>query len=120
MTQIYLYVYFVVLILPYTIGTSLRREVSDEELKSSLNLQPIPFDSPAGKDILLYPGTDLTSFFKLMEYFVSQESQSYCGIASATIVLNALGDKVTRPVDPLYFPHPLFTQNLSRSTVSKS
>jgi hypothetical protein len=47
-------------------------------------------------------------FWRLNDYFVTQKTLTYCGIASSVMVLNAL--HVKRPVDPVLYPYSLFTQ----------
>ncbi|WP_161780244.1 phytochelatin synthase family protein [Ferriphaselus sp. R-1] len=47
-------------------------------------------------------------FWQLSPVFATQETQTYCAVASAVTVLNAL--PLSRPVDPAYAPYPFFTQ----------
>ena len=44
----------------------------------------------------------------LLAHFETQHTQSFCSIATAAMLLNALG--VPRPIDPAYAPYPYFTQ----------
>ena len=47
-------------------------------------------------------------YWQLAPVFVAQKTQSYCSVASAVTVLNAL--PIKRPVDPIYAPYAYFTQ----------
>ncbi len=47
-------------------------------------------------------------FWQLSPTFAVQSSQSYCAVASAITVLNAL--PINKPVDPAYEPYGYFTQ----------
>jgi Phytochelatin synthase len=49
------------------------------------------------------------AFFPLASNFVTQKTQSYCGVASIVMVLNALG--VPAPAVPEYEPYRTFTQD---------
>lgn len=44
-------------------------------------------------------------------YFVSQDTQTYCGVASSTMVLNALVPKEDRPTTLAWCPYHLFAQS---------
>ena len=48
-------------------------------------------------------------YWQLIPWFTNQINQSYCGVASAVTVLNAM--PIKKPVDPIYAPHAYFTQN---------
>lgn len=72
--------------------------------------QLVPFNSSAGMALLLEPQTAQASFFSLVQELATQETQSYCGVASAATMLNALPN-VPAPVDPVFSPHPYFTQD---------
>lgn len=50
----------------------------------------------------------LRAYVPLSVHFVTQETQSFCGVASMTIVLNALD--VPAPSTPAYEPYRTFTQ----------
>lgn len=57
-------------------------------------------------------------YWQLAPVFVAQQTQSYCAVASAVTVLNAMPLK--RPVDPTYAPYAYFTQrNFFSPAVSK-
>jgi hypothetical protein len=49
------------------------------------------------------------AYFPLADNFVTQKTQSYCGVASMVMVLNALG--LPGPVVPEYAPYRTFTQD---------
>ena len=49
------------------------------------------------------------SYFPLASNFVTQKTQSYCGVASIVMVLNALG--LPAPLVPEYAPYRTFTQD---------
>jgi hypothetical protein len=51
----------------------------------------------------------LRAFFPLSSNFVTQKTQSYCGVASTVMVLNALG--APAPTTPEYEPYHTFTQD---------
>jgi len=55
---------------------------------------------------------------KLLSHFTTQDTQTYCGIASAVMVLNASG--ITPPHDTQHSPHHYFTQeNFFNDSVKK-
>ncbi|MBL1263828.1 phytochelatin synthase family protein [Candidatus Methylomicrobium oryzae] len=68
----------------------------------------IPLTSPEG-ELLLYNSESRQDFLPLSVHFISQQNLAYCGTASMTMVLNALG--IPAPVDPVYVRFPMFTQN---------
>ena len=49
------------------------------------------------------------AYFPLADNFVTQKTQTYCGVASMVMVLNALG--VPAPASPEYAPYRTFTQD---------
>src|SRR5579862_1451561 len=49
------------------------------------------------------------AYFPLADNFVTQKTQTYCGVASIVMVLNALG--VPAPAVPEYEPYRTFTQD---------
>jgi hypothetical protein len=49
------------------------------------------------------------AYFPLAENFVTQKTQTYCGVASMVMVLNALG--LPAPAVPEYEPYRTFTQD---------
>ena len=51
----------------------------------------------------------LATFFSIADNFVTQKTQSYCGVASIVMVLNAAG--VPAPTTPEYQPYHVFTQD---------
>ena len=68
----------------------------------------IYWDSAAGKAIRarLPPEAD---YWQLVPTFAVQNTQSYCSVASAITVLNAM--PIRKPVDPTYAPYAYFTQS---------
>jgi hypothetical protein len=68
----------------------------------------IPLTSSKGEQ-LLYDSSAKQDFLPLSIHFVSQQNLAYCGAASMTMVLNALG--IPAPIDPVYVRFPMFTQN---------
>jgi hypothetical protein len=48
-------------------------------------------------------------YWQLIPTFATQRTQSYCSVASAITVLNAM--PVKKPVDPTYAPYAFFTQS---------
>lgn len=73
----------------------------------------IYWDTDVGKTLRARMPTD-ADFWQLSPVFATQETQTYCAVASAVTVLNAL--PVSRPVDPAYAPYPFFTQHNFFST----
>ena len=49
------------------------------------------------------------AYFPLADNFLTQKTQSYCGVASIVMVLNALG--IAAPTVPEYAPYRTFTQD---------
>lgn len=47
-------------------------------------------------------------YWDLSPVFTVQKTQAFCGVASAITILNAM--TVKKPVDPMYYPYPYFTQ----------
>jgi len=69
--------------------------------------QLVPFDSPEGEK-LLFESTAHAAYFPLASQFTTQRSTSYCGVASAVMVLNAL--PLAAPVASEWAPFRAFTQ----------
>lgn len=76
-------------------------------------LDVIYWDTEVGKALRARMPAD-ADFWQLSPVFATQETQTYCAVASAVTVLNAL--PVSRPVDPAYAPYPFFTQHNFFST----
>ncbi len=72
--------------------------------------EPIYLDSAEGFRRL--EESDRRSFVTLGMYFLSQETQTFCGVASSTMVLNALVPKQERPPVPAWNPYCLFAQSV--------
>ncbi|MCD2157937.1 phytochelatin synthase family protein [Rhodococcus cerastii] len=63
---------------------------------------------PAGQQRVL-DASDKGSYWPLMMYFETQETQTYCAVASSVMALNAVG--VPRPSNSKYPDYPFFTQD---------
>jgi hypothetical protein len=68
----------------------------------------VDFNSPEGEHDLIEAGVN-ADYFPLASQFVTQKTQAYCGIASLTMVLNAIGAEAPSP--PEYEPYKFFTQD---------
>jgi len=68
----------------------------------------IYWDTTAGKTLRGRMPAD-ADYWQLAPAFAMQMTQSYCGVASAVTVLNAL--PINKPVDPTYAPYAYFTQS---------
>jgi hypothetical protein len=64
--------------------------------------------SEEGQKFFLESGS-FTAYFPIADNFVTQKTQSYCGVASIVMVLNALG--VPAPTTPEFQPYHTFTQD---------
>lgn len=67
----------------------------------------ISFDSTAGIK-LLQQSQHKTAFWKLMPYFTTERGLTFCGIASAVMILNALN--IEPPLTPEHAPYRIFNQ----------
>ena len=67
----------------------------------------VDFNSPAGEHYLIEAGAN-ADYFRLASQFVTQKTQAFCGVASLTMVLNAIGAQA--PGSPEYEPYKYFTQ----------
>lgn len=68
----------------------------------------IYWDSEAGKILRARIPPD-ADYWQLSTAFAVQSTQTYCAVASAITVLNAM--PVKKPVDPAYAPYAYFTQS---------
>jgi hypothetical protein len=68
----------------------------------------IYWNSEAGKTLRARIPAD-ADFWALSPQFAEQINQTYCSVASAITVLNAMS--VKKPVDQVYAPHAYFTQS---------
>ncbi len=68
----------------------------------------VDFNSPEGEHYLIEAAAN-ADYFPLASQFVTQKTQAYCGIASLTMVLNAMGAEA--PSTPEYQPFKYFTQD---------
>ena len=66
------------------------------------------WNSDAGKILRARIPVD-ADYWQLSQTFAVQSTQTYCSVASAITVLNAM--PIKKPVDPSYAPYPYFTQN---------
>ena len=65
------------------------------------------WDSEAGKALRARIPAD-SDYWQLSPTFAVQSTQTYCSVASAVTVLNAM--PIKKPVDPAYAPYTYFTQ----------
>lgn len=78
----------------------------------------IYWDTPAGKALHARIPSD-ADYWQLIPNFAVQSTQTYCSVASAITVLNAM--PINKPVDPVYAPYAYFTQsNFFTPEVSKT
>lgn len=68
----------------------------------------IYWDSAAGRALRARMPSD-ADYWQLSPNFAVQMTQSYCSVASAITVLNAM--PINKPVDPAYAPYTYFTQS---------
>jgi hypothetical protein len=66
------------------------------------------WDSADGRALRARMPAD-ADFWQLSPTFAVQQTQSYCSVASAITVLNAM--PIKKPVDPTYAPYAYFTQS---------
>ncbi|MGL5804318.1 MAG: phytochelatin synthase family protein [Xenococcaceae cyanobacterium] len=83
---------------------------ADTNPKQQLTLPSnlISFVSPEGKQLLIESNSK-EDYWYLSPQFVTQKSQSFCGVATMVMVLNALS--ITAPKAPEYYPFNVFTQD---------
>ena len=65
------------------------------------------WDTPEGRVLRARMPAD-ADYWQLAPSFTTQITQSYCSVASAVTVLNAM--PIRKPVDPTYAPYAYFTQ----------
>lgn len=68
---------------------------------------PVYWNSPEGRTLRARIPAD-ADYWQLIPNFAVQQTQSYCGVATAVTVLNSL--PISKPVDPTYSPYAYFTQ----------
>ncbi len=68
----------------------------------------IYWNTEAGKPLRARISAD-ADYWQLIPWFAEQVNQTFCGVASAVTVLNAM--PIKKPVDPVYAPHAYFTQS---------
>jgi len=66
------------------------------------------WDTAAGRALRARIPAD-ADYWQLIPNFAVQMTQSYCAVASAVTVLNAM--PITKPIDPTYAPYAYFTQS---------
>ncbi|WP_193198223.1 phytochelatin synthase family protein [Nostoc sp. MG11] len=78
-------------------------------LSQTLSLSPnlIGFNSDEGENLLV-DSKSREDFFPLSMQFITQNNQTYCGVASIVMVLNGL--QIPAPEAPQYKPYRVFTQ----------
>jgi hypothetical protein len=92
---------------------------AESPVAASEGAQPsvIYWDSAEGKILRARMLAD-ADYWQLAPNFAAQITQSYCSVASAVTVLNAM--PIPKPVDPAYAPYAYFTQsNFFTADVSK-
>ena len=76
----------------------------------------IAYNSPAGKKLLIRSAN--SDYLQLSMQFLTQKNQAYCGVASLSMVLNALN--VPGPNDAVYAPfNPITQDNFFTPAVAK-
>jgi hypothetical protein len=85
---------------------------------TSVAVPLIALNSTAGT-VLLFKALGGLQFTEVISQFATQQTLSWCGVATAAILLNALGEPA--PIDPIYKPHAYFTQQaiIANPCVSK-
>ena len=73
-----------------------------------LRAEVTSIDDPAA-DKFFAEATAKAGFWGLMHYYESQVDQTYCGVASASIILNSLN--VDAPPSPAIYPYRKFDQS---------
>jgi hypothetical protein len=90
----------------FVLALLLAAGASAEGLKLPDNL--VDLRSPQGETYLLETH-GLEAYFPISVAFETQKTQSYCGVASMVMVLNAIG--APAPASPEYQPYTTFTQD---------
>jgi len=76
----------------------------------SASAEPVYYDTAEGLK-RLEESRARHSFVPLSMYFETQKTQTYCGVATSTIVLNALAPKDTRPRTEAWGKYGFYTQD---------
>ncbi|MFI4956913.1 MAG: phytochelatin synthase family protein [Gammaproteobacteria bacterium] len=81
-------------------------------LGTACAVEPLPenliqLDSKEGTVMLKEDANQNT--VKMLAHFTTQDTVTYCGVASAVMVLNSIN--IPAPVDPAYTPYAYFTQD---------
>lgn len=69
----------------------------------------IALNSTEGVRIMMETTTHKTSFWSAFQHLVTQQTQTYCSIATSVTILNYIASGVA-PVDPIYQPYGYWTQ----------
>jgi glutathione-S-conjugate glycine hydrolase len=78
-----------------------------DALPAAADTGPVYWDTPEGRVLRARIPAD-ADYWQLVPNFAVQETQSYCGVATAITVLNSL--PIKKPVDAAYAPYAYFTQ----------
>jgi hypothetical protein len=83
---------------------------AEPQAAASIGAQPavVYWDSAEGKALRARMSAD-ADYWQLAPNFAMQITQSFCSVASAVTVLNAM--PIKKPVDPEYAPYAYFTQS---------
>jgi hypothetical protein len=69
----------------------------------------IPLNSTQGVTVMMQETTHKISFWTAFQHLVTQQTQTFCSIATSVTILNHLASGVA-PVDPIYDPYGYWTQ----------
>ena len=104
--------FFSLIFIAFSIIAPFQITTASNALPSNL----IAYNSVTGEALLKKNANH--AFLELSMQFLTQRNQAYCGVASISMVLNAL--QVEGPDDPVYFPyHPITQDNFFTSAVRK-
>jgi len=100
---------FAVLLYSFVSTTFIAPAFAHEPAAEPAFAQPavVYWDSAEGKALRARIPAD-ADYWQLAPNFAAQITQSYCSVASAVTVLNAM--PIAKPVDPTYAPYAYFTQ----------
>lgn len=82
------------------------------QTQTSYSVEPLPknlIGLTSSKGYALIKNRITLSTLQLLEHFTTQKTTTYCGIASAVIILNA--SSITKPIDEEHQPYHYFTQD---------
>jgi hypothetical protein len=69
----------------------------------------IALNSTHGITVMMQETTHKTSFWTAFQHLVTQQTQTFCSIATSVTILNHLASDIA-PVDPIYDPYGYWTQ----------